>query len=155
MVLSLHTILYRSMADTSKPDVVLNPVPIFFAPPDTEEVPIEPGNRTPCVPVGETPNSTKKFMSKRSKVTRVSRITRRSRKLTRVYHPFHLSSNDRIGFRKDALSLSPFKKAAKPLARRTRLNFFSHLCYPCIILWGFMLQLSLMSEFRYFKDLNA
>lgn len=51
------------MAASSNPEVVLNPIPISFAPPDTKGVPI----KTPSA--GETPNSTKRAKkSKRSKV---------------------------------------------------------------------------------------
>lgn len=56
------------MADPSQHEV-LNPVPISFAPPDTEGIPIGPVNPTPFVPVEETPNNAKKGnkKSKRSK----------------------------------------------------------------------------------------
>ncbi|XP_078181199.1 uncharacterized protein LOC144574961 isoform X2 [Carex rostrata] len=59
------------MAASSNPEVVLNPVPISFAPPKTKGVPIGSVNPTPSV--GETPNSTKRVKkSKRSKVNEES-----------------------------------------------------------------------------------
>ncbi|KAF3330117.1 methyl-CpG-binding domain-containing protein 5-like protein [Carex littledalei] len=59
------------MAASSDPEVVLNPVPISFAPPDTKGVPIGSVNPTPSV--GETPNSTKRVKkSKKSKVNEES-----------------------------------------------------------------------------------